>query len=367
VGKFSLAVLNMFPSMGTTAMQAQISGLRAINPSIKLAQYVVLNEWSHSTTTTNIDYGAPYAAIEANDWWVHTASGAHVQWTAVYGNDEVNITRWAPADAQGRRWPQWKAQWDTSTVLGKLSGLDYVFNDNVMFQPRYDADLMRNGSNQLRSDPSIQAAFRTGYADYWAALRAHNPSLGIIGNADNDLGHAEFKGQLEGAFLECQMGKSWSIETWGGWAAMMKRYRDVMAHTKTPGLVIFQACGANGIDPAQARYGFASVLMDNGLFAYTVNGVTAPYWADEFSAPLGTPVDAPPTVATASGIWMRRYSNGVALVNPGTSTLSIDLGDGYRHIAGSQDPVVNNGQPERVVTLPPKSGLVMIKAASTTN
>jgi hypothetical protein len=351
----------MFPSMGANGMQTQINNLRAINPSIKLAQYVVLNEWSSTTSPTNLDYGAPYSAVQSNDWWVHKADGSHVQWTAVFGNDEVNLTRWAPVNAQGQRWSQWKAQWDTSTLLGKVTGLNYVFNDNVMYQPRYDADLQRVGTNQLRSNATIQSAFRTGYADYWAALRAQNPSLGIIGNADSDLSYPEYKGQLEGAFLECAMGKSWSTETWGGWTAMMKLYRGAIANTKTPGTVILQACGINGINPAQARYGFASALMDNGLFAYTVNGVVDPYWADEFSAPLGTAVDAPPTAATASGIWMRRYSIGVVLVNPATSTLSIDLGTGYKHIAGTNDPAVNNGQPERVVTLPPKSGLVRVK------
>ena len=59
---------------------------------------------------------------------------------------------------------------------------------------------------------------------------------------------------------------------------------------------------------------------------------------------------------------MRRYTNGVALVNPSkTSTLSIDLGTGYKHLSGTIDPVVNNGIAERIVSLPPRSGLIMIK------
>jgi hypothetical protein len=58
---------------------------------------------------------------------------------------------------------------------------------------------------------------------------------------------------------------------------------------------------------------------------------------------------------------MRRYAGGLVLVNPGTSTLSIDVGAGYRHLSGTQDPVVNNGVAESLVTLPPKSGLVMLK------
>jgi hypothetical protein len=109
------------------------------------------------------------------------------------------------------------------------------------------------------------------------------------------------------------------------------------------------------------RYGLASALLENGYFAFTVNNVIAPPWFDEYDAPLGSAVDAPPTAPTASGIWMRRYSNGVVLVNPTNVTASIDLGNGYKHLKGTQDPVINNGLAERVVSLPPRSGLLMVK------
>jgi hypothetical protein len=59
---------------------------------------------------------------------------------------------------------------------------------------------------------------------------------------------------------------------------------------------------------------------------------------------------------------MRHYSNGVVLVNPTTTTLSINIGSGYKHITGTNDPVVNNGMAESTVTLPPKSGLIMVKS-----
>ena len=42
-----------------------------------------------------------------------------------------------------------------------------------------------------------------------------------MGNTDGDLSEPEYAGQLEGAFLEGLMGKSWSIETWGGWSKVM--------------------------------------------------------------------------------------------------------------------------------------------------
>jgi hypothetical protein len=359
VGKFAFAVLNMYPSMGVSAMQGQINALRAVNPNIKLAQYTVLNEMSG---TASGDTAPVTNAINSYNWWTRYANGTQVQWTSQFGNYEVNITDWAPANSAGQRYSQWKASFDTSSIFHSLTGLNYIFNDNVMFQPRYDADLERIGTNQSRNDPTIESHFRQGYANFWTAMRGLNPTLKIIGNTDNDLSYAEYKGKLEGAFNECLMGKSWSIETWGGWDQMMARYRATLANTAAPHDVILQACGTSA-SPAVARYGFASVLLqDNGYFAYTIDGQSVPYWADEYSAPLGTATDAPPTAATSNGIWMRHYSNGVVLVNPTTTTLSINIGSGYKHITGTNDPVVNNGMAESTVTLPPKSGLIMVKS-----
>ncbi len=161
--------------------------------------------------------------------------------------------------------------------------------------------------------------------------------------------------------MECQIGKSWSLETWAGWQKMMDRYRAEMAQTKAPHDVVFQTCGASA-DPDLARYGLASALLHNGYFAYTVNGQAAPPWFDEYNAPIGTPVDAPPTAPHSSGIWVRKYSNGIVLVNPSkTTAASIDIGPGYKHLKGTQDPVVNNGLAARMITLQPRSGLIMIK------
>ena len=59
---------------------------------------------------------------------------------------------------------------------------------------------------------------------------------------------------------------------------------------------------------------------------------------------------------------MRHYTNGIVLVNPSkTTAATIDIGAGYKHLTGTQDPTINNGQPERMITLQPRTGLLMIK------
>src|SRR5262249_53681674 len=142
-------------------------------------------------------------------------------------------------------------------------------------------------------------------------------------------------------------------ETFAGWDVMMDRYRRVLANTIAPHMVVFETCNLTP-DPAYARYGMTSALLEDGYFAFRLHYIAAPPIFDEYSAPLGIAAEPPPKKATHSGIWMRQYTNGMVLVNPSkTETASIDIGAGYRRILGTIDPVVNNGQPISIVTLGP--------------
>jgi hypothetical protein len=340
-------------------MQGVVNTMRQVNPTIKLAHYT--NMFESAASHSEPREQAKINLINANGWWLRDASGQLTQWTTIYSTYLINLTAWAPKDASGRRWPQVAAQVETDYVLSKVTGVDYIYIDGVIWRPRVNADWKRNGTNQLLGDPEVQTAMRQGYVDYFTALRTLNPGKKIIGNADNDLSTTEYRGQLEGAFLECALGKSWSFETWGGWNRMMSEYRKMLANTRAPKDVIFEGCGPNGVDLNIMRYGMASALLEDGWYAYTAAGNKPAFRADEFSVPLGTAAEAPPTAATTSGIWLRRYTNGMVLVNPGTTTASVNIGAGYKRMLGTQDPVINNGQPISTVTLLPRQGLILVK------
>lgn len=357
VARYQFVVMGLWPGMGETRLRANINGIKAINSSIKLAQYVMLQEIADlNSDDPNF---ASWKSVNDNDWWLRDAAGNRKQWTPLYKAYLINPTAWVASDDAGVRWPQVKARLDTNILLGKMKGIDYVYLDGFG-EPQADADWKLDGTNQLRSHPEVSSAFRKGLASYATELRRLNPGVKMIGNSA-DVSSAEYSGQLEGVNRECLMGKSWSIETWAGWAKMMDSYRSALTHTTGPHDVIFGACSPTE-DPALYRYGIASALLEDGYFSFSINGYQNMPWYDESDAPLGTAAEPPPKAATSSGIWMRRYTNGVALVNPSkTTALSIDLGNGYRHLSGKIDPVVNNGLAERVVTLPPRSGLIMIK------
>jgi hypothetical protein len=357
--RFKLTLVSFYAGMGKSRIQGYVNDIRARNPSIKLGSYTVLNEYRNNPLATDADYPL-VQAMNTNGWFVKNTAGSLVQWTSLFGTYATNPTSYAHADASGRRWPQFKAKFDTDNLFGGVTGLNYIYVDQVNDAPLVSADYLLNGTNQSITDPTVASIYRKGMVAYWQSLRAQNPDKMILPNAAS-LATAEFNQQVEGAFMECLIGKTWSIETWAGWAKVMERYRNEMAQTKAPHDVVFQTCGATA-DPTLMRYGLASAMLLDGYFAFTVNNQPAPPWFDEYDARIGTPSEAPPSAATASGIWMRRYTNGIVLVNPSkTTALSIDIGTGYKHLLGTQDPVVNNGLAQRVITLQPRTGLLMVK------
>ncbi len=346
--------------MGAERLQSVVSGIKALNPNIKLSQYVMLGE-RRDASVGSPDY-ALWQSINTNKWWLLDASGNRTQWTTAYSAYQTNVTAWAPKDSSGRTWAQVKAKYDTDTLLSNMKGLDYVYLD-AMADPAVSADWKRIGTNQSNTDPVIISEFRKGYMAYANELRRLNPTLKVIGNnSTKAMESAEYKGQLEGSYRECLIGKSWSLETWSTWEAMMASYRTALANTKAPKDVIFGAC-STGDNPALYRYGLASSLLDDGYFSFSTDTLYRNMpWYDESDAPLGTPAETPPTAPSASGIWTRKYTNGLVLVNPSkTTSASINVGPGYKHLKGTIDPAVNNGLAVSSVTLQPRSGLILIR------
>ena len=360
LARFALAVVNMpLDAARTTAF---VDGVRAISPTTAIAQYLPFPDLRNNAVSTDYSY-ALAAAVEANGWWLRKADGSLASFTS--GSTwAVNMTGWAAPNADGQRYPQFKAAYDYRMFF-QSTPVDYAFTANTFARPRVDADWRGDGTDQSRTDPTIQAAMRAGYAAYWAELRALEPSVKIMGGLDNsnDLSSPEFKDQLDGAFLDGMIGKSWSLESQAGWDAAMERYRAAMANTRAAKDVLFVTYGQSPTDYATLRYGLASALMDDGMFLFIPStGSQAPAWYDEYAAPLGAAVDAPPLAPAQNGVYLRRFENGLVLVNPSkTLTASINVGAGYKRLSGAQDPTVNNGRAESTVTLGPRQGLLMIK------
>jgi hypothetical protein len=158
--------------------------------------------------------------------------------------------------------------------------------------------------------------------------------------------------------LELYIGVTWSTETWGTWANMMRDYKNgIFFSTRSSPKVIFGTGSAvqgsgNGARPSSisveewVRYGFACCLQDDGYFAAaTSSDYASEQWIDDMDFDLGNAIGAPdynnnPSAAESGynaktqGIHWREYDNGIAIVNP--------KGNGNKTGVTLPDPGVNN-------------------------
>lgn len=358
VARFNVALLALPQTATPATVAAAVAALKSRNASLQVAQTTT----AHQVSDSVLPLATP---TTANNWWLKTAAGARTSWQGSAGIYDTNITSFTAPDASGKRFPQFKASSDSTTFFKAAPGIDFVFS-NLVWPQAVAADWKRLGTNQVWTDPTVQAAQRVGHAAYWDALRVLHPSLKVIANVSPQWqASAEFAGKTHGSYLNSVIGRTWSIETSTGWPAMMAQYRAALANTLAPKAVIFNAAAASA-DYRTMRFALASAMLEDGYFSLSATDGPQPApWMDEFSAPIGTAAALPPTAAAASGLWSRAYSNGLVLVNPSkTASATITLPAGYKRLAGVQAPAVNSGAVATTVTLAPRDGLLLLKTTT---
>jgi hypothetical protein len=349
----------------TLAMRKVVKALKAQNPKILVGNYTVLSEaYDDPKDTASLDLRDK---LYASKWWLLNAAGRKVQWTSEFSAWDTNFTEWTRPDSKGRRWPQWLAERNYAVFFRDIPEFDIVFLDNVMSPIRVTADWNLDGVNDDRGSPAVLAAHYAGHVSEWRRLRELLPKALLIGNTDNDLANSEWQGQLDGGFLEAQMGLSWSLETRLGWRRMMDRYSAVLRNTRPPKIVGFNAFGTL-TDYRFFRYAYASCLLDDGYFTFTDKArvYSSVPWFDEYDHKLGHALSAPPTGPWNQDVWRRDFQNGVALVNPTDSARTVELEPGLGRLAGKQDPATNDGSAVREATLAPKDGIVLRRLVAAT-
>ncbi|MGH7997498.1 MAG: putative glycoside hydrolase [Opitutaceae bacterium] len=407
IAKYDLAVIGFYKGWegGPPSMRAAVRAIKARNPAILLANYTLLesNYWNLKqrdafafSDIANELYGETGPTGNGgtwtpNDWWARDTHGKMLLSPGYPTSATINITRFVTPDAQGERYPEWFAEWNMEQFFDPVPGIDIWFSDNAFYRPRVDADWNRDGKMDSRYDPRVGHWLRQGMADYWAEIHRLRPGMPIMGNVDGGfdshhemegfLTDPEYDGKINGALMESNMGRNFSLERRWGWDGMMEGYRALKRHTAAPHLIVFdvkltpdgrillpkdERAGYGGGAPyAAARYAFASALMDDGYFSAEGNGYNeaAADWFDEYDLAgaartdwLGAAIDPPPTKPYQNGVYLRRFQNGAALVNPrsnpGTSandrtevdvTLPASLGH-FKRFLGKQDPSINNGK-----------------------
>ncbi len=366
--KFDMYFVQYYPmspnlQLDIQTMRTALGGVKKLNPNILIGQYTILNEAQDDIRlyVANRDIALK---LNAENWWLRKSDGSRVQWTTNYSAWDINISTWARPDSNGMRYPQWIAKRDYDHFFGPVPEIDIWYHDNVSSKSYVvSADWNLDKADELSSSPAIQTAFRNAQVSNWNASKGLAPARLQMGNADNDLSSPEYKAQLHGVFLEGLMGKSWSLETLQGWPAMMARYHAAFTNLLQPKLVVFNTWGAAS-NYSFFRYAYTSCLLDDGYFSYTdlskgYSGV--PPWFDEYGVKLGKAIDPPQVLPWLGNVFKRAFENGMVVVNSGLKPATVSVPAGYKYFLGTQDPVINNGSPAIAISLPGKSGVVLVK------
>lgn len=342
-------------------IRAVLQNIKTINPGILLGQYTILNEtYNNPKDTATVD---KRNKVIKENWWLRNKNGQMLQWSASYAAWDVNITNWAKQDTASQRYPEWLAKRDYLTFFKNIPEFDIWYFDNVFWRPRVkQADWTGAGVNQSNDEPTVQQAYRQAHVAEWQAANNLAPTLLQMGNTDNDLSSSEYMGKLPGAFLEGLMGQIWSIETWKGWDGMMERYRQVMNNTAPPHMVVFNVIGSP-TNYQFFRYSFTSCLMDDGYYSFTdkSKGYSSVPWFDEYDINLGMSIDEPQYTPNNGGVYLRRFQNGLVIVNPTIIPKTVVIPPGYSFFKGTQAGNINTGKKASQVKLAGRDGIVLIK------
>lgn len=356
-----LVILNMWPDWGDR--EAAVAAIKSINADIRVYLYVNNNELALS----DLSYKAVLDKLDSMGWWAYeTGSSGTVVNSGWETYKQTNLTSFVPSDSGGLKFSTWIAQWQAANYLVTVPSADGLFEDIFFWKPRVNADWNRDGVTDSRGDVTVQRWWREGYKTYAQAVQRQPSFSGktLLANVA-DWGHpdavlTEYDNLVHGGTFEGAIGFSWSVESWGGWRAMMNWYRKTKEVLKSPKTLIFMQQGTS-TDYQGMRYGLASCLMDDGYFFYSSGYGPPQPWFDEYDADLGKPIQGPAVAAWQNGVYRRDFEKGIVLVNPkGNGAQTVLLETEYVKINGTQDRAVNSGAAVQSVTLQDRDGIILM-------
>ena len=372
LARLDMAVLSYYPGWDSshhTTMEQVVRRIKSINPDNKIFLY----QNSMQVDASSASMAPLREKVEQMRWWAYPAGGVGDRILTTFGANKgkqiyvTNTTLYTPRDSRGYQWWEYHARWAVDNYYKANPSIAGLFEDNVFWRPRVDADWNRDGTIDSAKSPNAGKWLREGYRQRFALMHQLMPGKYVIGNVA-DWGEkqavlTELAGTLNGGIMEGILGTSHSPERWASWPEMMRWYRKTMDAVADPKLVIFHHDAADPTDYQEMRYGFASCLLDDAYYAYTAQhhyyGVL---WFDEFGADLGQATSPPATTAWQKGVYRRDFEKGIALVNPrGNGPVEVELEGDFKHLRGTQAASVNNGTTARKIRLDDRDGIILLR------
>lgn len=293
--------------------------LKAQNPGLKVLVYKNL-AFSAARPNSTAPASTGVSTDEAPaSWYLLNTAGERIVSSGF---------NWLSAMDIGNR--EYQERW-ASNVIAELEtqGWDGVFLDDV------------NPTIKYSYNPSSVAKYPND-ATYSAAMESALAYIGPRVQAQGKLAianfscWAEYHNQLNGWLKYISGALDEMFVKWGHnagegyrpesqWKEQIEEAGYAAAHGK---IFLGFTQGAEGETQA-ARYGYASLLLtgDSRASYSFVPNYTSEAWIPEFEYQIGEPTGA--YRKDTSGVYMREFTNGLVVVNPGTSTRTVKFGGTY--------------------------------------
>ena len=327
---------------------------RQKNPDIIILAYTPAQSVNISTLSDIRSFNYKLNNQIQASWWLRDSQGNIIStWPGI---KNINVTT---------LWPEWFPCFVKNEVLdtGLWDGIFYDMVDSeISWANKGDIDL--NNDHKKDNPTWANSEWQKGIVKLLKKSRqvfGGNKIIVINGSSVKD-----YQPYINGRMFE-DFPTPW--QGTGKWRDSMDALKRNANQVGYANFFIINSLG-NQNDFKKVRFGLTSSLLADAYFSYnnSIQRHEALWWYDEYDINLGSPLgQAQDALNTKSvqyqpGVWRRDFTNGIALVNSTCKSQTIDLGGGvYEKIRGTQDPITNNGQLVRKVTLSAEDGIILLK------
>ncbi|MFH1690559.1 MAG: putative glycoside hydrolase [Candidatus Eisenbacteria bacterium] len=325
--------------------QAELAELRTLNPDITLLAHMAV-AYSRGYTDPPINAGLT-AEIEANGWWMRDTAGGHVTFDG--GSLLLNMTLECPTNGQGQRLCDWLPGYVAEQLYdgGRWDGLflDYSV-DGISWMDGWLEYPIDHDLDGFAADRAVlNESWRLGMRECVSKLRdLVGDDFLLVGNGNNTLydlcdgDTREAFPYMHGDWYENMMNEE------HGYLAFEALYRDPTTNIINyiwQGDVTPDGPVRGGEFDREFLLGLTSTLVfGSGYFSCDGPAHSEAWWIEYYDIDLGEPLGRAENVDVPEGTvpeWVeftkiRRFENGIAVVNPARWSRDIPLGGAYYDI-----------------------------------